>query len=264
MSVRGRICSAKGVDALDRLLGVGMVALAPGGLRALVAWKPRSAAAFRLTMAVARSGVVPATVIDIGANIGQFSRAAVGRWPATKIIAFEPLPFVADSLRQALGVLGDSHEVHQLALGASEGATVFHPHCYSLSSSVLPMASTSRHRFRWAAEGNAITVPLARLDDVLADVKLERPVLVKIDVQGYEPQVLAGAIRVLEVADLLVIEHAFEECYRGQPRAAAVMEYLMRSGWEVDRVVDVRREEGVIVEADVLYRRRRISAEDPR
>lgn len=264
MSVRGRICSGKAVDVFDRLLGVGVVALAPGGLRALVAWKPRSAAAFRLTMAVARCGVVPATVLDIGANSGQFSRAAVGRWPGTKVIAFEPLPAVAESLRKVLGALGDSHEVHEVALGASEGHTVFHPHCYSLSSSVLPIAGSGRHRYPWAKEGRAITVPLARLDDVLAHVELDRPVLVKIDVQGYEPQVLAGAARVLEVADCLVIEHAFDECYQGQPRATEVMEYLMRSGWEVDRVVDIRREEGVIVEADVLYRRRRVSAEEKR
>ena len=97
---------------------------------------------------------------------------------------------------------------------------------------------------------------MARLDDVLTNVPLDRPVVIKIDVQGYELEVLAGATAVLDNADCLIVEHAFDEFYQGQARAAEVMEYLRGLGWEFSRVVDIRRERGVIVESDVVYLRR--------
>jgi hypothetical protein len=66
----------------------------------------------------------------------------------------------------------------------------------------------------------------------------------------------------LEEADCLVVEHAFDEFYEGQSRTAEIMEHLMRSGWEFSRVVDVRREGGVIVEADMVYLRRQATTKD--
>jgi FkbM family methyltransferase len=213
-------------------------------------------------MAVAGCGVTPATVVDVGANVGQFSRASLGRWPASRIIAFEPLPSAAVPLRRMLMAMGDRHAVHQVALGSSEGESVFHRHHYSLSSSVLPVAEPSRHRYSWADEAESIKVPMARLDDELVDVALDRPVLVKIDVQGFEMEVLNGAEGVLQEADCLVVEHAFDEFYEGQSRAAEVMKHLIRTGWGFNRVVDVRRERGVIVEADFVYLRQRVNTED--
>ena len=206
-------------------------------------------------MGIASSGVTPATVIDVGANVGQFSRASLGRWPTSRVIAFEPLPSAAEPLRRMLAAMGRRHAVHQLALGAKTGESLFRQHRYSLSSSVLAVAERSRGH-HWADEKASITVPMARLDDVLTDVPLDRPLVIKIDVQGYEMEVLAGATAVLDNADCLVVEHAFEEFYEGQAQVAEVMEYLRSSGWDFHRVVDIRREGGVIVEADVVYLRR--------
>ena len=248
-------CRALALHALDRAFNIAAVALAPGGLRALRTWRPRSAAAFRITMGIASSGVTPATVIDVGANVGQFSRASLGWWPTSRVIAFEPLPSAAEPLRRMLAAMGRRHTVHQLALGATTGESLFRQHRYSLASSVLPVAERSRGHY-WADEGASITVPMARLDDVLTDVPLDRPVVIKVDVQGYEMEVLAGAAAVLDNADCLIVEHAFDEFYEGQARAAEVMEFLRRSGWEFSRVVDTRRERGVVVEADVVYLRR--------
>ena len=208
-------------------------------------------------MGVAWSGVTPATILDVGANIGQFSRASLGRWPTSRVIAFEPLPSAAEPLRRMLAAMGNHHAVYQIALGSRQGQTVFRQHRYSLSSSVLSVTEQSRRRYSWADEAESITVPMARLDDVLIDMVLDRPVLVKIDVQGYEMEVLAGATSVLAEADCLIVELAFDEFYEGQSRAAEVMQYLTSSGWEFSRVVDVRREGGVIVEADVVYVRQR-------
>lgn len=246
---------ASAIDILDRAFGIVAVVLAPGGPRALRTWTPRSAAAFRITRAVGSCGVTPAMIIDVGANIGQFSRASLGRWPTSQIIAFEPLPSAAESLGLMLTSMGDCHAVHQMALGSRNGETVFRQHRYSLSSSVLPVAESSRNRYEWAKGAESIAVPMGRLDDVLVGVPLVRPLLIKIDVQGYEMEVLSGAKRVLEEADCLVVEHAFDDFYEGQSRAAEVIEYLMSSGWEFDRVVDIRREGGVIAEADVVYLR---------
>lgn len=256
-------CRALALDSLDRTFDIATAALSPGGLRALWTWRPRSAAAFRITMGIESSGVTPATVIDVGANVGQFSRASLGRWPTSTIIAFEPLACAAEPLRRMLAAMGRRHAVYQMALGSTTGESLFRQHRYSLSSSVLPVDERSRDRY-WAEEGTSITVPMARLDDVLSDVALDHPVLIKVDVQGYEMEVLAGAAAVLDNADCLIVEHAFDDFYKGQARTAEVIDYLRMAGWDFSRVVDTRRERGVIVEADVVYlRRSTISGQEP-
>lgn len=225
------------------------VAAAPGGLRAMLIRRPFSLSAHRLVEGLQRAGLHFGTVLDVGANIGQFTAAAAGTWPQARILAFEPLPQAADALRRRAGV-----EVHQVALGDRDGSTVFYPHAYSLSSSTLPVLADLRIR-PWAEEEAAIDVPMCRLDTVLAGRRLRGPVLLKLDVQGLEPAVLAGAPETLQQVDAMVVEVAFEPSYEGQALFPDVHRGLDDAGWRRVQPLDWRLEGGRIVEADFLYRR---------
>lgn len=226
---------------------VAAVASAPGGLRAMVQRRPFSVSAFRLVQGLQAAGLHFETVVDVGANVGQFTAAAQGAWPEATIIAFEPLPAAAGALRRREGVV-----VQQLAVGALDGTTVFHPHEYSLSSSTLPVRAELRSR-PWAVESAPIEVPMRRLDTVLADHDLRPPVLLKLDVQGLELSVLEGATATLRRTDALVLEVAFERSYEGQPLFDEVHRALERSGWSRAQPLDWRLEGGRIVEGDFLY-----------
>ena len=242
-----------GAERLSRIVGAALVPDAP---LALLRWKPRSVAAMRLVGGLAAHGLRFSTVIDVGANVGQFSRAVLGFWPDAEVIAFEALPACADRLRRALASHGRV-EVHAVALGREDGRIRFYPHEYSLSSSALPVTPAARQEHSWAREQPSIEVPLRRLDTVLADKVPPRPTLLKLDVQGFELEVLAGARTTLKSVDAVLLEVAFEQGYEGQPLFPEVNDWLSAAGWLLSGPIDVRREHGRIVELDCLYERRR-------
>jgi FkbM family methyltransferase len=239
----------------ERLQRLAETTLTRGGVKALRRWRPFSLASFRLVRGLADEGLSFATVVDVGANAGQFSRACLGIWPDAHVIAFEPLPDVAGRVEVTVGRVGRV-DVHACAVGASDGTTAFFPYENSLSSSALSVADGAKDE-PWARPLAPITVPLRRLDTVLAGSTLARPALLKIDVQGFELDVLRGAEATLGQVDAVLVEVAFDPLYAGQPPYPAVDDALGRLGWALVRPLDFRRESGRIVEADLLYRRSR-------
>ncbi len=230
------------------------VVLTPGGLAATRGGKPFSLSAFRLVSQVAARVGRPRTVIDVGANKGQFSRAAAVVFPGARIVAFEPLASVAAAWRENLADVAGA-EVHVCALGAEAATVAFHPHEYSLSSSVLPLApGAGGEGGGGAGELEPVEVPLRRLDDVVEPDGLAGPVLCKLDVQGYELEVLRGAPETLRRVDALVVELAFERHYEGQPLFTEMLDELAGRGFVLDVPIDVRRDEaGTVVEMDGLF-----------
>jgi FkbM family methyltransferase len=191
-------------------------------------------------------------VIDVGANVGKFSRAALGTWPNAVVIAFEALPTAVEQLRAAPELAGRV-EIHDVALGASDGRLDFYPHEYSLSSSPLPVPTEIQERYSWARESEAIEVPVRRLDSVLDGRDLAEPVLMKLDVQGFELEVIAGAAETLRRTAAVVIEQSFDSVYQNQPLFDEAHRRLSDGGWRLVRPLDWRREGGRVVEVDSLY-----------
>ena len=178
----------------------------------------------------------------------------LGTWPDAAVIAFEALPAAAAAL-QTTPQLGARVELHQVALGDHDGTITFYPHEYSLSSSPLPVSADMQRRYRWARETAPIEVPVRRLDAVLAGRVLARPVLLKLDVQGYELNVLAGAPETLASVAAIVIEQAFDAVYQDQPLFGASHRALEQAGWRLVRPLDWRREGERVAEMDCLYLR---------
>lgn len=130
--------------------------------------------------------------LDIGANVGSYTVLASGIAGA-RTIAFEPDPGTAGHLRRniALNGLGARVEVAGCALGATEGEVWF-----TAGLDTMNKVTTA------GAEG-ARRVPVRALDDVLAG---RSPAMMKIDVEGYEDEMLKGAGRSLRDPALKVIE----------------------------------------------------------
>ena len=248
---RGWEAAADTVERVARLAGV---VTSPGGIEAIRRTRPFSVAAFRLVEGLSVDGADYRTIVDVGANIGQFSAAALIRWPDASVIAFEPLAHVASRLRETVAGSPNS-EVHVAAVGSQDGSTQFHPHPYSLSSSVLATTAGAKRTFQWAAEEPPVEVKLVRLDTVLGGWRPARPALLKIDVQGYEREVLNGATETLRSVDAIVIEQSFERFYDDQGLFTETDGLLRSLGWHLVRPLDWRREGGRVVELDCLYAR---------
>lgn len=130
--------------------------------------------------------------IDVGANIGLHAivlAAHVG--PRGVVHAFEPLPAAADVLQASIdaNAFGDRLRLHRVALSDAPGElTLWIGEGGGVTSSLIPN--------RWLA--GEVTVPVSTLDDVLLQRLDRAPRLVKIDVEGKEPDVLRGARKLFE------------------------------------------------------------------
>ena len=95
------------------------------------------------------------------------------------------------------------------------------------------------------------------LGDYLDPAEIERPCLLKIDVQGYELGVLKGAGSCLDHVDVVYVEASFVELYQGQPLADEVIDTLESLGFrEAGRFNLSRDRHGREVQADFLFERR--------
>jgi FkbM family methyltransferase len=124
------------------------------------------------------------TFVDVGAFFGLYAIAAarrVGR--AGQVFAFEPVPSSFDILKKhiALNAVQDVVEAHSCAVGDHDGTASFASE-HSCQSHILPDGSDS------------MKVPIRSLDSVLKDRRAE---IIKIDVEGFEEQVLKGAEQLL-------------------------------------------------------------------
>lgn len=195
-----------------------------------------------------------ATVIDVGANVGQFSLFASHRWPNAKIHAFEPIP---DQAKRFSAVHGDRVVLHRCALGEQEAVLPIHIATRKDSSSLLPLGRLQKKMFNMDEVGT-IEVPVSRLDEVLSPAELPQPCLLKVDVQGFEYEVLRGAKNLLQHFSHIYVEASFVELYKGQKLFVEIEKFLGSEGFrESDRrnitLDDNRRP----VQADVMFMQKR-------
>lgn len=171
-----------------------------------------------------------ATVVDIGANRGQFA-LAVKRWaPEAKVIAFEPLPMAAENFRKVFR--GDAGvTLHQTAIGPETGETIIHVSYADDSSSLLPISHLQEQLFPGTGEIRTEPVQVAPLSNYLAHNDIICPAMLKLDVQGYELEALRGCEELLPVFSYVYVECSFVELYSGQALVNDIIDWLRKRGW---------------------------------
>jgi FkbM family methyltransferase len=200
-----------------------------------------------------------ATVIDVGANKGQFAVYARVRWPRARLICFEPLPAPRAKLQR---VTRGQAEIHDCALGAEPGEGRMHLATRTDSSSLLALGERQKAIFRMEESGE-LPVTIERLDACLSPA-LIRPMLLKIDVQGFELEVLKGASDLLSHIDAVYVEVSYVELYKGQPLHEDITRYLIEAGFTLDGRHNTHAHEGEPVQADLLFRKASAAADAAR
>lgn len=170
------------------------------------------------------------TVIDVGAHAGEFASAIHAILPQARIFAFEPLqaPYerMMERFRTKEQVTG-----FNVALGNEQGEMAYWRHDFTKSSSLLRMTDLHKEAYPWSSASRLETVKMDRLDAISPALDLRPPILLKLDVQGYENRVLEGAAMTLGAVDMVVVEVSFRTLYEGQSSFNDTYDLLSRSGF---------------------------------
>src|SRR5271155_1246635 len=132
-------------------------------------------------------------LIDVGANVGQFATLCRTHGYRGSILSFEPSTAAHRELLRTAAVDPLWTVADRMALGAVSGEVDINIAANSLSSSILPMLDPHLSAAPQSQYIQRERVPVRRLDDVLPDDAESCKIFLKLDVQGYEPQVLSGA-----------------------------------------------------------------------
>ncbi len=197
-----------------------------------------------------------ATILDIGANVGQFAGMIRAIIPGAMIYSFEPLEECFRELNARAPSLNPM-QCFQYALGTEDGVVTMHRNDFSASSSFLPLAQGHRDAFPFAQRTTDIRIPVRSLDSIAPELTLKPPILMKADIQGYELKMLGGAPKTLSLVDVLILETSFVELYEGQPLFHDLYEHLQIRGFRytgsLEQVHDPKS--GAVLQGDLVFRR---------
>jgi FkbM family methyltransferase len=196
-------------------------------------------------------------VLDVGANSGQFASDLRAAGYQHRIVSFEPLSEAFSQLERRAAA-DPRWECRRCALGDSDGTiTINVAGNAGESSSVLPMLKSHQDAFPPANYVGTEDVPLYRLDSVAPEIL--RPtdvVFLKIDVQGFEKQVLAGGkATVQDRCAGMQLELSFLPLYEGGMLIREALDIAYSSGFTLTGLspnfVDMRN--GRTLQADGIF-----------
>jgi methyltransferase, FkbM family len=220
------------VDVLMHRLGMVVEFLAiPGTIKAASRARKVSVPSLSLVGRLNSMGARPRTIVDIGANAGQFTAACLAYFPTAEVLAIEALP----SLKEGLTALFSGNPrvtVIGKACGAVSEFKTFYQNEYDKSSSFLRLSEKHEQAFPEATRTSQIEVEVTTLDRLLQDWRQPQIDLLKLDVQGFEMEVLKGAAESLRVTRHVLLETSFAPLYEGEPTFPEYVRYLHSLGFE--------------------------------
>jgi FkbM family methyltransferase len=133
------------------------------------------------------------TVFDVGANVGRMSALFRKHFPVATIHAFEPVDSTFTKLQQTLGP-HRRFALHKVAASDKTGSSKIRLFDDPAQNTLVEDLSDSYHINSRGFE----TIELRRLDDVISELRVNYIDLLKIDVEGFERNVLRGCGNYLE------------------------------------------------------------------
>jgi len=158
-------------------------------------------------------------IVDVGANAGIFSHYLWTYNNKARFVMFEPMPRLAKKIQRWGELTGANYKLHNAAVSNRTGTATF----YATSEEGDTAGSLD------PAGNRAVKIetPLVTLDSVLAEEK--EILILKIDVEGFEPDVLRGATETLRRSRFLLMEAHGDE-------ALATLQSILGPEWLAERV----------------------------
>ena len=195
----------------------------------------------------------PQVIYDIGANVGTWTLLAKAVIPAAQIHAFEPMPKHIRQFRERTAGVSGLH-LHEACLGATTGEMTLKVTDFSDASSLLPLTDEGRKQFD-LEQVDEIPLRVQRLENLVAGGGLPLPVIIKLDVLGFELEVLRGAGPCLGHARGIITEVSFEPVYQGQCLFHEVVTFLAAAGFHLRALGHGMALGRRLVQTDALFTR---------
>lgn len=249
--------SSKMNSYLEKLLNTLAALEHPGALREFFTSKAFSVPCFRLNLALKRQQPYLGTILDVGANVGQFALAAALHFPGSKIYSFEPLPDVFRELQKNTRTKKNIKSFN-CAIGNHNGKILFHRNQYTRLSSSLKIHNHNDNPRYKENKTSLISVDISRLDEFKKVLDIRPPALLKMDVQGMEADVLMGSTGLLPHIDFILYEAPLVQLYDDQPLFGEIHSITNNLGYKLVAPLFLNKgKDDKIIEMDVLYEKKR-------
>ncbi len=194
-----------------------------------------------------RLGFSPDLVVDVGAHSGTWTRMALPLFPTARFVMVEAQPEHEPAL-QAVQALAAARITYAIGLLGRESKAAVEFRLAGTGSSLYPENTSFPQR--------RTTLAMTTLDGVLELDRGVRGIFLKLDVQGAELDVLAGAAAALQRTEAILLEASLVEYNLGAPRIADVIARLRELEFLLFDIWDLRRIGPVLAQTDLVFVRR--------
>lgn len=194
-------------------------------------------------------GFSPARIVDCGAFTGTWSQTAKSLFPQAEILMIEANPEKETSLRAVQSQFPGSIQYAMTLLGPAARASVPYFQMETGSSVYEEQSNFSR---------NVLHLPMATLDDTIASHGFHGVELLKLDVQGFELEVLKGATSCLGQASIVLLEVSFLPYNKNAPLADEVVTFMSQQGFVIYDIGATTRwgRGNALLQADFIFVKR--------
>lgn len=184
-------------------------------------------------------------IIDVGANVGNYSIKYAKNYPNAMIWAFEPCEKTYDKLCENIYMYKNILSC-KIGLGSKQQTAILNEYLSSGDNSIL---YNKNEKFQKRQR-----IGIIRLDDFLEGRNdMQKIDILKIDVQGYEMEVLKGAIETLKHTKLIFIEGQFNRQYEKAATCFDIGKFLFKYGFRCKSMLNVNYKNGELTHADFIF-----------
>ena len=173
----------------------------------------------------------PNTIIDIGSNKGQFLILIEKMFPGRTAYSFEPIKEMMDKQKKFFSFKQNIY-FYNYALGSESSLKNFFITLRKDSSSFLKINEVNNQNKNYNIKENR-PIQINTLDDCFENKNIKQPIFIKIDVQGYELEVLKGSELMLKQTEYILLEVTESEMYKTQATEELIIKFLKKFNFRV-------------------------------
>lgn len=195
------------------------------------------------------------TVIDIGANNGQFALFIDLFYKEAEIFCFEPLDSASQKINK---IFQDKENLHNYKLAISNVKAELQINISNRNDSSSLLVPTKKQTIIFPGTDilNKAIIKTDNLSNIIQKSDISQPALLKIDVQGYELKVLEGCKDLIDRFEWVYIECSFLELYQGQALISDIINFLFNLNFELSGIYNLYYDNKSPIQGDFLFKKK--------